>query len=149
MRLILLCLLLTLPILADEKGTEWAGKFPYPLDVCLTCGDKLADSTVTLYHGSRELKFCCVECVASYAKSTKTYILSLQEQIRIRETGNYPYKICPVSGHELGSMGDPIEYVSGNTLVKFCCAVCIEKFESDPNKYLGILAEREPKPDKP
>lgn len=146
MRLILLCLLSVFPVFADEKGTEQADRYPYPLEVCLTCGDKLADSTVTLYHGSRELKFCCVECVGPYTKSTETYISNLTEQIRLSQTATYPYKDCPVSGHPLGSMGDPIEYVSGNTLVKFCCASCIEPFESDPHKYLGILVGREPKP---
>lgn len=51
----------------------------------------------------------------------------------------YPLTTCVVSGEELGSMGDPVEYRHNGTLVKFCCDECIPKFEEDPDAYLSKL----------
>lgn len=52
---------------------------------------------------------------------------------------DYPLTTCIVSGQELGSMGDAIEYDHEGTLVKFCCAGCVDVFKEDPVKYLEIL----------
>ena len=51
----------------------------------------------------------------------------------------YPLTTCVVSGEELGSMGDPIEYDHNGTTVKFCCKNCIKDFEADPEKFLAKL----------
>lgn len=115
--------------------------FDYPFSSCLTCGDGLGDSTVTLTHSGRLLKFCCIECVGSYTKSPETHISNLMESIRAEQRETYPLTTCVISGHELGSMGDPVEYVHGNTLVKFCCAACIEDFKKNPTKHLAKLDE--------
>lgn len=52
-------------------------------------------------------------------------------------TGDYPLKTCVVSGKELGSMGDPIDYKHNGQLVRFCCEGCINPFKEDPEKYLA------------
>lgn len=52
----------------------------------------------------------------------------------------YPLKVCLVEGdEELGSMGEPAEYVHEGRLVMFCCKSCIEAFQTDPAKYLAQL----------
>ncbi|MBK6911535.1 MAG: hypothetical protein IPH10_11525 [bacterium] len=156
MRLILLILVAVSRLSAGED-TGAAGSvpdYPYPLTTCLSCGDALGAASVSLQHAGRDLKFCCIECVAPYTKSPETYISSLEEQIRMEQRDSYPLKTCVVSGHDLGSMGEPVEYVSGNTLVKFCCGACIEKFASDREQMLkklsdaraGVIHETEPKP---
>jgi YHS domain-containing protein len=43
---------------------------------------------------------------------------------------------CPVSGEELGSMGDPVVVTHEGTTVKLCCEKCVPKFEKDPAKYV-------------
>lgn len=43
--------------------------------------------------------------------------------------------ICPVSGEELGSMGEPIVMKHEGKEVKLCCKSCIKKFEADPATY--------------
>lgn len=53
----------------------------------------------------------------------------------------YPVKTCLVGGEELGSMGDPVEYVHEGRLVQFCCESCIDDFKKEPSKYLAILDE--------
>lgn len=51
----------------------------------------------------------------------------------------YPLKVCLVEGSELGSMGEPAEYVHEGRLVLFCCKGCTEDFQADPSKYLARL----------
>ena len=53
--------------------------------------------------------------------------------------GDYPLTTCPVSGEELGSMGDPVVLDHNGTTVKFCCKSCLPKFNADPEKYLAKL----------
>lgn len=58
----------------------------------------------------------------------------------VAQKADYPLKTCLVSGEELGSMGDPVEYVhEGRVLVQFCCESCIDEFEADKAKYLVKL----------
>jgi len=125
---------------ADSQPNELNSKpYAYPLPGCLTCGDRLDEHTVKLFHADRELKFCCIECVAHYTTSPEAYVSFLEEQIRKAQRDNYPLSTCLVSNHELGSMGDPIEYVSGNTLIKFCCVACVEEFEKNREQMLNKL----------
>ncbi len=49
----------------------------------------------------------------------------------------YPLNTCVVSGGELGKMGDPIVKVYNGRQVKFCCEMCVPKFEENPEKYLS------------
>ena len=51
----------------------------------------------------------------------------------------YPLKVCLVEGSELGSMGEPAEYVHEGRLVLFCCKGCIEDFQAEAAKYLAQL----------
>lgn len=56
----------------------------------------------------------------------------------------YPLDHCVVSGETLGEMGDPYVYTykqpgQPDRTVKFCCKMCVKKFEKDPAKYLAEL----------
>jgi YHS domain-containing protein len=48
-------------------------------------------------------------------------------------------KICPVSGEELGSMGEPVKVSAGDKTVFLCCEGCRKKFNREPEKYLAKL----------
>lgn len=52
----------------------------------------------------------------------------------------YPLATCVVSGEKLGSMGAPKRIVHQGQEVKFCCADCVKKFNSDPQKYMRAIA---------
>jgi len=58
-----------------------------------------------------------------------------------KQRASYPLTTCPVSGEELGSMGDPVDYVHDGRLVRFCCPSCEERFLADPAKYLAKVDE--------
>ena len=49
-------------------------------------------------------------------------------------------KTCPVSGEELGKMGEPVNYLYGTTLVRLCCKDCVGGLKKDPDAALKKLA---------
>ena len=51
-------------------------------------------------------------------------------------------KICPVTGAEIGSMGDAVKHVYKGKIYNLCCPGCVGTFDKDPQKYSQI-AERE------
>lgn len=51
----------------------------------------------------------------------------------------YPLDTCLVTGTSLGSMGDPYVKVYGNQEIKFCCEPCVDEFEENQAKFLGML----------
>ena len=61
---------------------------------------------------------------------------------------DYPLTTCVVSDENLegGDMGGPVDYFykeagKPDRLVRFCCKMCVPKFEKDPAKYLAKLDE--------
>jgi hypothetical protein len=62
----------------------------------------------------------------------------------------YPLDTCIVSGDKLGGdMGKPIVFIyqtNGiNQEIKFCCSDCPPKFKANPDKYMKIILDAEPK----
>lgn len=51
-------------------------------------------------------------------------------------------RICPVSGQEI-KPGSQAEYVYKGKVYNFCCPMCIDTFQQDPEKYLKLLEENE------
>jgi hypothetical protein len=49
--------------------------------------------------------------------------------------------VCPVSGEELGSMGEPITVTVEGRDVRLCCKGCVRKIEAEPAKYLKVVDE--------
>jgi YHS domain-containing protein len=52
---------------------------------------------------------------------------------------NVGNKICPVSGEQIGSMGEAIVVEYEGKAYNLCCAGCVAAFNSDPQKYIGIV----------
>ncbi|MDP2652837.1 MAG: YHS domain-containing protein [Candidatus Omnitrophota bacterium] len=50
-------------------------------------------------------------------------------------------KICPVSGHKIGGMGDPVKYEHQGKVYNFCCKMCLTDFQKDPEKYIEKVNE--------
>ena len=49
-------------------------------------------------------------------------------------------RVCPVSGLQLGSMGNPIPVNVGDQTIYVCCKGCINAVKSKPEKYLVTAA---------
>lgn len=54
------------------------------------------------------------------------------------EVGN---KFCPVSGEEVGKMGDPVKHEYKGKIYNLCCAMCTKDFKKDPEKYSKIAED--------
>jgi hypothetical protein len=61
------------------------------------------------------------------------------KELVAKQDAAYPLKTCVVTGEKLGGMGDAVNYIYNDRLVKFCCKGCIKKFEADPAKYLALI----------
>src|SRR5690242_9830303 len=57
------------------------------------------------------------------------------EKAKSVEVGN---KICPVSGEEVGKMGEAVKYEYKGKIYNLCCNMCIKDFSQDPDKYSKI-----------
>ena len=70
---------------------------------------------------------------------------STSKPVATAQSDGYPLKTCPVSGEELGKMGEPYVIKYQGKTVKLCCSSCIKEFNSDPAKYMSILEEAQKK----
>jgi YHS domain-containing protein len=105
----------------------------WPLGTCAVSGMELGSmgDPIVFVHEGREVRFCCKGCVPQFKDSPAKFLSKADKKIIERQSDVYALENCPVSGAELGSMGEPIKKVYGNRLVKFCCAGCPPKFEED------------------
>lgn len=113
----------------------------YPIDTCIVAGGKLGSmgDPVNLVYNNRLVRFCCAGCEPGFKDDPAKYFQALDKKIIEQQTKTYPLTTCVVAGADLGSMGDPIAYVFGNRLFRFCCASCIKKFEAEPGKYMAKI----------
>lgn len=54
----------------------------------------------------------------------------------------YPLSTCPITGKELGTMGDPVLKLYEGREIRFCCPRCPEKFEKDLAANLARIDEK-------
>jgi hypothetical protein len=147
------CLLMAAWALAEDTGTATkvaasttntavANVSAYPLDKCIISGEKLGEGgkAVTKVYDGREVKFCCGGCVKTFEKDQAKWMKKLDDAIVSAESKSYPLETCVVSGEKLGGMGEPVNYMYKNQLVKLCCKNCIAAFEKEPDKYLAKLS---------
>lgn len=126
-------------------GAQSAFADGYPLDSCPVSGEKVGTmgEPIVKEYGGREIRFCCAGCPKKFEADPATYLQKVDAAIVKQQTPFYPKGTCVVSGEKFGGdMGDPIEYVYQNRLVRLCCKGCIKKLEADPAKYLAEIDMR-------
>jgi len=114
----------------------------YPLQTCPISGEKLGGmgKPVDLVYRNRLVRLCCNGCKSKFLKDSGKFVAKLDAAVVAAQGPKYPLKTCVVSGEELGGdMGDPIDYVVGNRLVRLCCKGCKKKVTKDPVTYLAKL----------
>jgi YHS domain-containing protein len=133
---------------AKAKATK---RISYPLTTCVVSGDKLGgdmgDPVKYDYQG-REIRFCCEGCIAKFKADPAKYLKILDAAVIKQQAPSYPLTLCVVTGQKLDKMGQPINYVYKNRLVRFCCKGCIKKFEKTPEKYLAMIDKARTEGDK-
>ncbi len=115
----------------------------YPLETCPVSGLRLGEmgQPVVMLHEGREVRFCCAGCVAKFEADAESYLEQIDKKIIAQQLPYYPLTTCPVSGEPLGSMGEPVNHVHNNRLVRFCCKGCRRMFRKAPAEHLAVLDE--------
>jgi len=116
----------------------------YPVKTCVVSGESLIikgkDIGVDYVYRNRLVRLCCKGCIREFNAEPAGFLKNLDAAVIKAQTADYPLKDCAVlEGSKLGSMGDPVEIVVANRLVKFCCAGCRPKFDKDPAAFLVRL----------
>lgn len=115
----------------------------YPLETCLVSGEELGQmgEPFDMVINNRLVRLCCKGCVARFKKDSEKYLDTLNQAVIKKQKDDYPLNTCLVSGEQFGGMmGEPVDYVIGNKLVRFCCKMCIRKFEANPATFLAMLS---------
>ncbi len=123
-------------------GGEQTGD-PYPLDRCIVTGLRLGDAgpPIIMMHEGREVRFCSKDCISKFEADAEGYLKQIDRKIIEQQLPRYPLTTCSVSGESLRSMGEPVNRVFDNRLVRFCCNGCVRAFKKDPAPFLATLDE--------
>jgi YHS domain-containing protein len=123
----------------DERIIE--NQMPYyPMTTCPVSGEKLGGEMgepVDYVYGNRLIRFCCKGCKGDFLKDPSATLEKLDAAVVAQQKENYPLETCPVSGQKLGSMGDPVDMVIANRLLRLCCGGCKGKLMANPAEVLG------------
>lgn len=123
----------------DERIIE--SQMPYyPMTTCPVSGEKLGGEMgepVDYVYGNRLIRFCCKGCKGDFLKDPSATLEKLDAAVVAQQKENYPLETCPISGQKLGSMGDPVDMVIANRLLRLCCGGCKGKVMANPAKVLG------------
>lgn len=113
----------------------------YPLTTCPISGEPLGEDgePINVVYANRLVRFCCKSCIKDFRADPMPVFARLDQAVIESQRPRYPLTTCVVSGEALGSMGEPVERVYANHLVRFCCKSCIEDFEREPARYLQAL----------
>ncbi len=113
----------------------------YPMMTCPVSEEPLTamGEPVNLVYNNRLVRLCCNGCKKGFKKDPATYLATLDAAVITQQKPHYPFDTCPISGQKLGSMGDPVDVVVSNLLVRFCCAGCIGMFYQAPAAHLDNL----------
>lgn len=134
--------LVTVALVAPvQAAAPTSNSSSYPLTTCIVSGETLGahGDVVTTTVGDREVRLCCKMCVKDLEKDPEGFMQTLDAAIIEAQRPIYPLETCVVSGEPLGSMGEPVERVVGNRLVRLCCSKCEKELDADPTAFIAKL----------
>ena len=146
MRSIILLTTVVLALVSSVPALAAATSDPttYPLSKCIVSSETLGDhgDVVTREVNGREIRLCCKSCVKDLERDQAKYLEALDAAIVAAQLPDYPMENCVVSGEPLGGeMGDPINHLVGNRLVRLCCNMCKKDLAADPTTFISKLDE--------
>lgn len=126
----------------DKKLVEQQAMH-YPLATCIISGEPLVENGkftgVDVVYKNRLVRLCCDNCAGKFEKNPAPILEKLDKAMIEQQRAAYPLDTCLVSGEKLGGMGEPVEVLYMNRLVRFCCKMCVPKFEKNPAEYMTKL----------
>ncbi|MEO7993674.1 MAG: hypothetical protein ABI743_04680 [bacterium] len=137
----------TTAVAADPTKTPRIGFFDtdgsyYPISTCPISGEVVNHDPAKLAKfdlDGRTVYTCCSHCKETIIADPAKYNQVLDELVIAQQSADYPIKTCPISGEELGGMGEPVKFVVNNYLVEVCCGGCEAAVKANPDKVLAEL----------
>lgn len=129
--------------MSADQATIAAQLPSYPLDTCVVSEeplDAMGEPIDVLYEG-RLVRLCCKGCKKQLKKDPASVLAKIDAAVVAAQGPSYPLEKCVVSGKPLGEMGEPVDFVHGTRLVRFCCKKCPTAFKKEPGKFLAKLEE--------
>jgi hypothetical protein len=126
------------------QGPDAVGD-PYPLDTCPVSGKELGSmgDPIVMMHEGREVRLCCKGCIKTFETDAARYFKEIDQKIIEQQLPYYPVTTCVVSGEPLGSMGEPVNYVHNNRLMRLCCKGCLRALKNEsPSRSSARWASR-------
>ena len=124
---------------AQAAAPQAAVGDPYPLATDPVSGEKLGDRPVIIRHEGRELRFANQANAQKFRADPATYVARLDKALIADQLPRYPLETCIVAGGPLGGMGEPVNVIHNNRLVRFCCSGCIGTFRDKAAQFLSRL----------
>ncbi|VAX42272.1 hypothetical protein MNBD_PLANCTO03-1434 [hydrothermal vent metagenome] len=137
---------------ANKRNHYWAEidkkiastqRMHYPLTDCIISGDPLLeeskDIATEIIHDNRLIRLCSETCEETFRKDPHHHMTALDRQIADAQRADYPFTDCIITTMEFGMMGDPVEIVFENRLVRLCCEGCIIIFHANPQEYMAKI----------
>lgn len=115
----------------------------YPLKTDVVSGKELGEKPVDLIHNNRLVRLGGESSVAKFKAEPDAYIAKLDAAVIAKQSEKYPFKVCVVSGEELGGdHGKVLNKVVANRLVRFCCDNCAKELNATPAKFIAMVDNR-------
>ncbi len=124
----------------EKVNTQLVGQqlMHYPFETCIVTGEKLGSDSVHHMYNNRLVTLANDEAVAAFDAEARRYFAEMDKRIIAAQLESYPMDSCPVGG-ELGGMGEPVNFVYMNRLVRFCCGGCEDDLTANPAAYMAKL----------
>jgi hypothetical protein len=139
------------PVKADPAGTlakidkQMIAKQKefYPMDTCIISGKKLGSmgDPISFIVNNRHVQVCCAGCEAPAKADAAATIAKLDKAVIAKQSKDYPFDKCPISGHALED-GKAINIVVGNQLIKACCGGCEDPIKANAAKYTAMVLSK-------
>jgi len=124
----------------DEKKAD-----AKPINAKCPLSGKDVDASQTATHEGQLIAFCCGNCKGKFEKEPAKYLDKVEnfkkkaEKKDEKKADAKPINAkCPLSGKDVDA-AQAFEYKK--QLIAFCCGNCKGKFEKEPEKFVGKVAE--------
>lgn len=114
----------------------------YPLETCVQCGSPISGEDaqpVEFVLRNRMIRTCSDDCKQAVLANPAPAWKTLDAAVKQAQGPHYPLDACAVSDEKLGEMGDPVDMVIGNRLVRLCCDGCKDKLVEDAPAVLAKI----------
>lgn len=112
-----------------------------PINAKCPVSGKDIDAANTVLYKAQSIAFCCDKCPAKFEKEPAKYIGKVpefKEPVAAADPAKPINAKCPISGKDIDAA---TAFVYKTQAIAFCCNNCRGKFEKEPAKYIGKVAE--------